>query len=194
MGWVGFGLGSVWFGLDWVWFGLGLVWVGLGWVRFGLIFLMLYPALSIRLCACLQGHSTNRLSDCFHVGRCMDWVSQVHDGTNGVGMRAGDTPRNGGPGALAFSPILKRVGATDFGRFDCILRHRMARWPPWPRVWSFKFLKPRTLGATSPCKPIRCAKRNEFGTNRWPHTSETQAPCKKRQQSIFLYIFLLHRH
>ena len=127
-------------------------------------------------------------------GRCMDWVSQVHDGTNGVGMRAEDTPRNGGPGTLAFSPILKRVGATDFGRFDCILRHRMARWPPWPQDWSFKFFKPKTLGATSPCRPIRCAKRNESGTNRWPHTPETQAPCKKCQQSIFLYIFLLHRH
>jgi hypothetical protein len=115
------------------------------------------------------------------------------DETNGIGMRV-RASRNGGPGVLAINPILKRVGATDFGRFDCILQHRMARMRPWPQVWSFKFLKPKTLGATSPCRPIRYAKRNESGTNRWPHTPETQAPCKKCQQSIFLYIFLLHRH
>jgi len=28
LGWVGFGLGLVWFGLGWVGFGLGLVWFG----------------------------------------------------------------------------------------------------------------------------------------------------------------------
>ena len=119
LGWVWVGFGMVWFGLGLFWIGFGLGWAWLGSIRFDFPDFAPCPFNSA---VCLSaGHSTNRLSDCFHVGRCMDWVSQVHDGTNGVGMRAGDTPRNGGPGALAFSPILKRVGATVFGRFDCIL-------------------------------------------------------------------------